>query len=148
MTGDDTAHELSEACARMRWRVEDDRFALFGFAAAPDPADGALVHDPPAQLIREGGETTLLVRAAREAEILARHPEARVERDLCWIRFEAPMGWDLVGFLALVSGRLAEAGVPIGAVCGFSRDHLFVAEAHLARTREVLATLFPEAESA
>ena len=40
------------------------------------------------------------------------------------------MGWELVGFLALVTGRLAAAGVPLGAVCGFQRDHLFVAERH------------------
>ena len=56
------------------------------------------------------------------------------------------MNWDLVGFLALVAGKLAEAGVPIGAVCGFSRDHLFVAERFLERTRAVLTTLFPEAD--
>ena len=68
-----------------------------------------------------------------------------VERGLVWIRFDAPMGWEVVGFLALVTGRLAEAGVPIGAVCSFSRDHLFVAESYLERTREVLGGLFPEA---
>ena len=93
----------------------------------------------------KGGETSLLVRAEHAADVEARHPDARCEKDLCWIRFETPMDWGLVGFLALVAGRLAEAGVPIGAVCGYSRDHLFVAEKHLAQTRSVLATLFPEA---
>lgn len=130
----------------MTWRVEAGRFALFGFAAVPASADWALARDEPFQLIREGGETTLLVRAERAAEVAERHPEARVERDLRWIRFEAPMSWDLVGFLALVSGELAAAGVPIGAVCGYSRDHLFVAESHLEKTRAVLSALFPEAE--
>ena len=76
--------------------------------------------------------------------LLARHPGAQVERGLVWIRFEAAMGWEVVGFLARVSGALSAAGVPIGAVCGYSRDSLFVAEAHLERTHEILLELFPE----
>ena len=59
------------------------------------------------------------------------------------IRFRMAMDWELVGFLALVTGRLAEAGVPVGAVCGFSRDHLFVARPHLERAEDVLEALFP-----
>ena len=44
-----------------------------------------------------------------------------------------------------INSALAEAGVPIGAVCGYSRDHLFVGRAHLERTQVVLGALFPEA---
>ena len=54
------------------------------------------------------------------------------------------MGWEVVGFLARVTGALAAAGVPLGAVCGFSRDHLFVAEAHLERALETLRGSFPQ----
>ena len=95
--------------------------------------------------MREEDETTLLVRAEELAGVLARHPGARVERDLAWIRFEQPMGWELVGFLAKVSGALAEAGVPIGAVCSHRRDHVFVARARLDDARAALRRLFPEA---
>jgi len=137
------ARRLEEALSSMRWRVEGGRFTLLGFPEPPLTADlGALA--PPAQLIVEADETTLLVPAEQAAEVLARHPQARTEEGLAWIRFEAAMGWEVVGFLALVSERLAAAGVPIGAVCGFSRDHLFIAEAHLEGARGVLADLFPE----
>jgi hypothetical protein len=137
--------DLGAVCATMRFAVEPGRFVLLGFPEAPGPADLALAAgDGPAQLVREGGETTLLVRAAEAAGVLARHPAAAVERDLAWIRFEGALAWDVVGFLALVTGRLAAAGVPLGAVCGFSRDHLFVAEPFLARAREVLRELFSE----
>jgi hypothetical protein len=71
------------------------------------------------------------------------HPGARVEGGLLWVSFTAAMGWEVVGFLALVTGRLAAAGVPLGAVCGFSRDHLFVSRDHEAVLRGVLEGLFP-----
>jgi uncharacterized protein len=142
----EAARALSEARARMRWRVLPGRYALLGFAESPDAADLAFLGgNGPAQVVREGGETTLLVPEAALDAALAAHPSARAQRGLAWIRFELPMDWELVGFLALVTGALAAEGVPLGAVCGYSRDHLFVAEPHLERARAALARLFPEA---
>ena len=137
------AKDLQDALARMRWRVEPGRFALLGFAEPPSAEDLASIGEGPGQIVREGGETTLLVPAERAAAALARHAGAALERDLCWIRFEVPMEWELVGFLALVTGRLAAEGVPLGAVCAYSRDHLFVAAPHLARAAAALERLFP-----
>ena len=139
------AQNLEQALAQMAWEVLEGPFFLAGFRAAPTVEDLASVGEGPGQVVREGGETTVLGPQSELPALLARHPEAEVERDLVWIRFTAPMGWELVGFLALVCGRLAEAGVPLGAVCGYSRDHLFVTRAQLEKTRSVLATLFPAA---
>ncbi|MCK6447043.1 MAG: hypothetical protein L6Q99_11695 [Planctomycetes bacterium] len=145
MVPEERAKTLKEALASMRWeRIEGD-FALLGFPEPLQPEDLALLADEPAQAVREGGESTLLVRAEHVAEALRRHPLAQVQLPLSWIRFRMPMDWQLVGFLALVSGELAAAGVPIGAVCGYSRDHLFVAREHLAATERVLTRLFPSA---
>ncbi len=138
------ARDLTSALASMAFRVEPGRFALLGFPEPPGGEDLAVLAAPPAQVLREGGETTLLVRAELLAALRARHPAARIEQDLVWIRFEAPMGWDVVGFLARVTSALAAAGVPLGAVCGFSRDHLFLAEAHLPKALQVLRSMFPE----
>ena len=139
------ARDLDEALQRMQLEELPGRFALVGFPESPEAADLALLEGAPGQLVREGGETTLLLARERLPDLLVRRPSARVESDLAWIRFTAPMGWEVVGFLARVTGSLAAAGVPLGAVCGFSRDHLFVHERHLEATREVLASLFPEA---
>lgn len=141
------AQKLSEALQRMRFRVEDGRFALLGFAAPPTAGDWAALGDGPAQLVREGGETSLLVPEGALDTLLAAHPDAQVEKDLVWIRFETPMGWEVVGFLALVTERLAAVGIPIGAVCGFSRDHLFLNAARLPIALGVLRELFPEGET-
>jgi hypothetical protein len=142
------ARDLDAALARMRHELLPGRFALVGFDAPPEAADLALLEGAPGQLVREGGETTLLLARERLPELLARRPAARVEEDLAWIRFTAPMGWEVVGFLARVTGSLAAAGVPLGAVCGFSRDHLFVHERHLEATLAVLDRLFPAADDA
>ncbi|MEM7516784.1 MAG: ACT domain-containing protein, partial [Planctomycetota bacterium] len=117
-------------------------FSLAGFSDPPTAEEAILLEQSPAQIVREGGETTILAPAAALGGIRERHPQAQIETDLRWIRFEMAMNWDLCGFLAHVTGALAAAEVPLGAVCGFSRDHLFVAEPHLPRTREVLTRLF------
>lgn len=152
MTKSSPARDLAEALARMRWSLEPGRFALLGFDEAPDAEDLALLAgDAPGQLVVEGGETTLLLPEARVDTLLARRPDARVERDLCWIRFEADMGWEVVGFLAHVTTALASAGVPLGAVCGYSRDHLFVAARHLeaaGRTLDALLGASPSGDEA
>jgi hypothetical protein len=138
---------LAQALAGMTFSVAPGEFRLIGFPEPPDPADLRALASPPAQVVREADETTILVRAEQAAEILARHPGARVEGDLAWIRFETPMAWELVGFLALVSGELARAGVPIGVVCGYGRDHLFVARRHLPSALKTLESLFSGADS-
>ncbi len=130
----------------MRWEVLSERFALVGIDGPPGPQELELLGREPAQVLREGGETTLLLSMSGLAEVLDRHPKAGVERDLAWIRFKAPMGWEVVGFLARVTAALAEAGVPLGAVCGYSRDHLLLSERHLPRARAVLERLFGPAD--
>ncbi|QDU68899.1 hypothetical protein Pla86_40130 [Planctomycetes bacterium Pla86] len=127
----------------MHWAIEPSAFALVGFQGPPLPEDlEELRGEGPAQIVREGGETTILAVADACDRILERHPAGRSERPLVWIRFEYSMGWEVVGFLALVTGALAEAGVPLGAVCGFSRDHLFLGERHRAKAVQVLGALF------
>jgi hypothetical protein len=143
MVPGDPVKSLQEALGRMTWSVEEGAFALIGFRGAPTAADLDGLALPPAQVVRESDETTLLLRDGLAPDVLRRHPDARCERDLAWIRFDTPMGWEVVGFLALVAGELSRAGVPIGAVCGYSRDHLFVARAHLPAARAALERLFP-----
>lgn len=130
----------------MRWRQLEGRFALLGFAEPPTAQDLVCLEGAaPAQVTREGGETSILAEERFAAAIEARHTNVRREDGLVWFTFEACMEWDVVGFLALVTSELAEAGVPVGAVCGFSRDHLFISESYLTESRRVLTQLFTEA---
>jgi uncharacterized protein len=139
---EDYAHDLQAALERMSFELEPGRFTLLGFDALPSAEDLAFIGDGPGQLVREHGETTLLLPAVSAEEALRAHPDAKVERGFVWVRFVAAMDWEVVGFLAKVTGSLAAAGVPLGAVCGFSRDHLFIHEAHLEPTLATLNALF------
>lgn len=56
--------------------------------------------------------------------------------DIGWrrITFPGPLPWELVGFLADVAGRLADAQIPFTSLAGFTTDHVLVraAQADLA----------------
>jgi hypothetical protein len=138
-----SASNLQEAMAAMSFELLEERFALCGFEEAPGPADLALIDDGLGQLIREGGETSLLIPMDRLPALIEAHPSAKVECDLVWIRFQAAMGWEVVGFLAKVTSALAAEDVPLGALCGFSRDHLFIHQRYLSTSLLVLQALFP-----
>ena len=89
-------------------------------------------------LLRDPFEVTLLVeeedwRAMRHA---AR--DARVETGFRLVTLGVELGWDVVGFMALVTRILAEAGVPVGALSAFSRDHLLIKQGDLGTALRVL----------
>lgn len=69
---------------------------------------------------------------------------ARCERDWAAITLDTVMAWDVVGVLAAVSGALAAAGIPIGAVTAFSRDHILVPRARLPEALAALSGLCGE----
>lgn len=52
--------------------------------------------------------------------------------------FSVAMDWQVVGFLAAVTGLLAGAGIPLGAVCGYYRDHLFIDQKYADRAEKLL----------
>jgi hypothetical protein len=126
----------------MTFTILPGRWALIGIEGPPLPADVAALEHGPANLVREPGASTLLVRTEEADAILARHPGAKIERDLAWVRFDLPMNWEVVGFLALVTGELARAGVSVGAVCGFHRDHIFLAAQNLSKAEAALGRKF------
>jgi hypothetical protein len=89
-------------------------------------------------LLRDGREVTLLVeeedwRAMRHA---AR--DAKVEGGFRLVTLDVELPWDVVGFLARVTEILAAAGVAVGALSAFSRDHLLVKQSELPKALRAL----------
>ncbi|HYT09868.1 MAG TPA: ACT domain-containing protein [Mycobacteriales bacterium] len=76
--------------------------------------------------VAEPGETTVVVPAETLAALPA--PDA-VERGWQRITFPGPLPWELIGFLADIAGRLAEARIPFTSVSGFTTDHVLVRSA-------------------
>ena len=91
-----------------------------------------------AYLVSDEKELTLF--ATEEAVDTLPEPE-RQERGWCLLTLDTVMEWDVVGVLAAVSGALAEAGIPLGAVAAYSRDHLLVKTEQLDQAVTVLRTL-------
>ena len=93
----------------------------------------------PFMLLRDQYEVTLLLeeedwRAMRHAV-----RDARVEMGFRLLTLNLELGWDVVGYLAQVTRVLAAAGIPIGALTAFSRDHLLIKQTHLGAALSALS---------
>lgn len=135
---------LNHILAQRRWHARPERLVLVGLAPAERAAAALLLSEsaaPFAQLIAEPGELTLLLPEDEWRARGAAFPRARLQGPLRAITFDLDLPDDLVGFLAAAARALAAAGVPILAVCGFSKDHLLVREAQLAVALAALEAL-------
>jgi hypothetical protein len=77
-------------------------------------------------VVVEPAETTVIAAETALAELPA--AEA-VEHGWQRITFAGPLPWEVVGFLADVAGRLAQARIPFTSMSGFTTDHVLVRSA-------------------
>ena len=135
---------IANLLGQARWQARPERFVLAGL----NPNERALalgllagVVSPFMQLIVEPDLLTLLLPQSDWRSLKPAFPRARVQQPFRVISFDLDLPDDLVGFLAVASRALADAGVPILAVCGFTKDHLLVREEHLERALAALEAL-------
>ena len=100
-------------------------------AGAPGGCAPSPSRSPFAQLIAEPDLLTLALPEREWQALAAGFPQAQAEAPFRVISFDLDLPADLVGFLAAVGAALAEAQVPILAICGYTKDHLMVRERHL-----------------
>jgi len=135
--------DAAELLRRARVEVAPETFVLVSLRHEDW---GRLLENP--ELSPRAGSNFLLLRDPFEVTLLLdeedwrvmRHAarDARVESDFRLVTLDVELGWDVVGFLAHVSGILARAGVPVGALPAFSRDHLLIKQADLGRALRAL----------
>ena len=140
-----TDPRIATLLGQARWQARPERFVL----AALKPNERVLalgllasVTAPFMQLIVEPDVLTLLLPQSDWRSLRPAFPRARVQQPFRVISFDLDLPDDLVGFLAVASRALADAGVPILAICGYTKDHILVREEHLDRA---LAALGPSA---
>jgi hypothetical protein len=93
------------------------------------PAAAALIVEigsPFCALIADKDEVTVLLAQPIWERAAARFPDRRVAAPYRLITFDLPLDFGLVGFMALVTAILAQAGVSILAISAFERDHIFI----------------------
>ncbi len=89
-------------------------------------------------LLQDPREVTLLVEESEWRAMSHGARDARVERGFRLVTLGVELGWDVVGFLAHATAILAAAGVPVGALSAFSRDHLLIKQDDLGKALRAL----------
>ena len=92
--------------------------------------------------IADKDEMSLLLRDDVVEEFARRLHSAEISGQVYrLITFQTPLEPSLVGFMAAVSGALADAEIPILAYAAYSRDHVFVPGDHFDAAMRALAAL-------
>jgi hypothetical protein len=94
--------------------------------------------DAPYMLLRDAREVTLLLDETDWQTMRHAAREARVEGGFRMLTLDIELGWEVVGYLARVASILAEAGISVGALSAFSRDHLLVKQDDLGKALRAL----------
>ena len=89
-------------------------------------------------LLRDPFEVTLLLEESDWRAMRHAARDARVEGGFRLVTLDVELGWGVVGFLARVTEILASAGVAVGALSSFSRDHLLIKQEDLGKTLRAL----------
>lgn len=92
----------------------------------------------PFMLLRDPFEVTLLLDEEDWRTMRHAARDARVEGGFRLLTLNIELAWNVVGYLARVTGILAEAGISCGALSAFSRDHLLVKQDDLAAALRTL----------
>ena len=110
-----------------------------------DKARGIIADlDPFSSLTFDVAEVSLVVKAEDWAVLRKRFEEYREDGPYRLITFDIVLDLSIVGFMAVVSRRLANEGVSIYALSTFLRDHILVKEGDCAKAVEALRSLIAE----
>lgn len=122
-------HTAQQALTRATLYTDGRLYTLVHLpASAITAAAGVLAEwgEPFGALIVDKDEITLVMPDEGWREFAHRLPDHRVAGPYRLLTFDFPLALDMVGFLALVSQVLAEAGVTVLAMSAFERDHLLL----------------------
>lgn len=98
----------------------------------------------PFLILSDKWEVTLLLDEIDYATIRHAVRDAKTEGNFRLLSFDTELDRNIVGFFAEISRILAEAGIPIGAISAFSRDHVLVKQEDLAKALKVLGKYIEE----
>lgn len=89
-------------------------------------------------------EVTLLLDEIDYGTIRHSIRDAKIENNFRLLSFDVELDFNVVGFLAKVSGIFAAAAISIVALSAFSRDHLLVKQQDLSKALKVLGEYVEE----
>ncbi|HYN24390.1 MAG TPA: ACT domain-containing protein [Pyrinomonadaceae bacterium] len=95
--------------------------------------------ESPFLIFRDGREVTLLLEEDDWQRIRHIVRDAKMERGFRLVTLDIELPWNVIGYLARVTAILAAAGIPVGALSSFSRDHLLIKQDDLGKALRVLS---------
>jgi len=102
----------------------------------------AQVGEPFCALLVDKDEVSVVIPQEAWEDFQSRLPDHTVSPEYYrLLTFDIVLDFNVIGFMALVSGALAEAGVSILPLAAYSRDHILVAAAQLDRALGALREL-------
>jgi hypothetical protein len=128
-------------------RVADGAFTLIGIPSeagilAMSELESRRQSLRPFMIFQDGVECTILIADDEWKAAAISLPEMRVESGFRLVTIDRELTWDVVGFLARVTQVLAAAGISVGVLSSYSRDHLLIKVADFESARSVLNQLF------
>jgi len=103
--------------------------------------------DPFAAMIVDKDEITIVMHEMDWSLAGRSLPGMRVETDYRLITFDLVLDLDVVGFMAVVSRLLADAGIALLPIGAYSRDHIFVRAKDAERAWQVLSDFIEACQS-
>jgi len=94
--------------------------------------------DAPFMIFRDAREVTLVIEEADWQRIRHAARDAKVESGYRLVTLDIELPWSTVGYFARVTEILAVAGISVGALSAFSRDHLLIKQDDLGNALRVL----------
>jgi hypothetical protein len=94
--------------------------------------------DAPFMIFRDSWEVTLVIEEPDWQRIRHAARDAKVESGYRLVTLDIELPWSTVGYFARVTEILAAAGISVGALSGFSRDHLLIKQDDLGNALRVL----------
>ena len=98
----------------------------------------------PFMLLADKYEMTMLLDAIDWQTMRHAARNAKIEDNFRLLTFTVELDWNVIGFLAFVTGILANANISVGAVSAFSRDHLLIKQDDVPRALKVLSEYVAE----
>jgi hypothetical protein len=135
--------DITEILRRARVEVAPTTFYLVGlrhedWARLLESPELSPRASAPFMFLKDEHEVTLLLDEVDWRTMRHAVRDARIESNFRLLTFDIELDWKTVGFLARVTQILAEAGVSVGALSAFSRDHLLIKQDDLATALRVL----------
>ncbi len=98
----------------------------------------------PFMIFKDKWEVTLLLDEIDFEAMRVGLRDAKIAKGFRLLSFDIELDFSVVGFLAFISNKLAEADISIIALSAFSRDHLLIKQADLGKALKVLGEFVEE----